>query len=575
MKKQLYRVKQLADQKVGRAEKTDLLTEDLQHVEKTVEKIKIACQNTTKKLMPCVQSNGPDLEKRKKKLAQMALGQSMTESASQLGVNSLLGIVLLHCGETQSGLAGELANCDMEIDENVLCPLSKLLEYDVPSIQIARKKLAKAGLDMDSLRSRWLNALKASHGARGDMISAATKAETLKDDFESNAGLFQTYQDTLATEMLGFVSKEHEMSECIIKLLEAQQRYHYAALDMIQRVLPNLKTQVDESMFRPVFGCPLEDHLRVNDREIAFVIEECVLYILDQALEVEGLFRIAGSAAKIKKLRAAFDAGIVDLNEFENDVHAVTGVFKQYLRELPEPLLTFDLYEDWIQASSITDRDARLQAIWTVCDRLPAPNKANLKYIVCFLAKIAENSEANKMSSSNIAIVLAPNVLWTDGDNSGLNVLHTGNSTTIVDSLVQHCDWFFPEGVVFIRRDSQSSPTPRQQSFKLASDDPDHSDVSGLLSEVSQMLDFPPSTTAGLFSYSEVETIPKQPDAENTINDSRKINIPPLPTRPPPSLPPRGEPASKPYTGHKASNAPFPNSPPPPIPGKAKPKISS
>ena len=43
----------------------------------------------------------------------------------------------------------------------------------------------------------------------------------------------------------------------------------------------------DESMFRPVFGCPLEDHLRVNDREIAFVIEECVLYILDQALEVE------------------------------------------------------------------------------------------------------------------------------------------------------------------------------------------------------------------------------------------------------------------------------------------------
>ena len=40
-------------------------------------------------------------------------------------------------------------------------------------------------------------------------------------------------------------------------------------------------------MFRPVFGCSLEDHLRVNDREIAFVIEECILYLLDCGLDVE------------------------------------------------------------------------------------------------------------------------------------------------------------------------------------------------------------------------------------------------------------------------------------------------
>ena len=44
---------------------------------------------------------------------------------------------------------------------------------------------------------------------------------------------------------------------------------------------------LDESMFRPVYGCPLQDHLRVNDREIAFVIEECCLYLLDNALEIE------------------------------------------------------------------------------------------------------------------------------------------------------------------------------------------------------------------------------------------------------------------------------------------------
>ena len=65
---------------------------------------------------------------------------------------------------------------------------------------------------------RWLNAVKTSHGARGDMVTAATKAETLKDDLESETQLFQQYQDTLATEMLSFVSKEHELSSWVTKV---------------------------------------------------------------------------------------------------------------------------------------------------------------------------------------------------------------------------------------------------------------------------------------------------------------------------------------------------------------------
>eukprot|EP00794_Sanderia_malayensis_P009068 gene9068-10036_t len=586
MKKQLYRVKQLADQKVGRAEKTVLLTDDLQHVEKTVEKMKIACQNTTKKLVPCIQSNGIDVEKRRKKLAQMALAQSMIESANSLGNNSLFGIVLLQCGEIQAGLAAELANYDMEVDENVLSPLSKVLENEIPSIQSARKKLSKAGLDMDSLRTRYLNALKSSHGSRGDMMAAALKADQLKDNLESETASFQTYQDTLATEMLCFVAREHEMSEWIIKFLEAQQRYHYESLRMIQKVLPDLKTQVEQSMLRPVFGCSLEDHLKVNDREISFVIEECVLYLLDQATDVEGLFRIAGSAAKIKKLRAAFDAGIVDLNEFENDVHAVTGVLKQYLRELPDPLLTHELYEDWIKASNITERDARLQALWTICDRLPAANKVNLRYLICFLKKIADNSEVNKMSSSNIAIVIAPNVLWDCSDNSGMNVLHTGNTTTIFDSLIQHCDWFFPEGVNFIRRDTENFGGHVSSDWKTSSNETSPSDepsmTGNFLSEVSELLDFPTSTTTATTPYNllddsePLKDTSKKSESEQEFTDTRKVIVPPLPIRPPPSLPPRGdrEPTSKPYAGHKpsASMPSYPSSPPPPIP--SKPKIS-
>lgn len=81
-------------------------------------------------------------------------------------------------------------------------------------------------------------------------------------------------------------------------------------------------------------------------------IETCVGLLLYHMNE-EGLFRISGSSSKIKKLKNAFDAGIVNIEEYYRDAHTIAGVLKCYLRELPEPLLTFELYEEWINASKL------------------------------------------------------------------------------------------------------------------------------------------------------------------------------------------------------------------------------
>lgn len=48
---------------------------------------------------------------------------------------------------------------------------------------------------------------------------------------------------------------------------------------------------LDESELQPVYGCPLEDHLRIQEREIAFVLEECVTFLYREAMDVQvGLF---------------------------------------------------------------------------------------------------------------------------------------------------------------------------------------------------------------------------------------------------------------------------------------------
>uniref|UniRef100_A0A673JQQ5 Rho-GAP domain-containing protein n=1 Tax=Sinocyclocheilus rhinocerous TaxID=307959 RepID=A0A673JQQ5_9TELE len=94
---------------------------------------------------------------------------------------------------------------------------------------------------------------------------------------------------------------------------------------------------------------------------------------------LQGLFRVAPSASKLKKLKASLDCGVLDVQEYSADPHAIAGALKSYLRELPEPLMTFELYDEWIQASNIQDMDKRLQALLCTCEKLPADNLNNFR----------------------------------------------------------------------------------------------------------------------------------------------------------------------------------------------------
>ena len=80
------------------------------------------------------------------------------------------------------------------------------------------------------------------------------------------------------------------------------------------------------------------------------VIESCIAFLLPY-VEEEGLFRIPGSLAEVKRLKSGFETGLSDLTDRVRDPHAVAGTLKSYLRELPEPLLTHSLYPDWIEAA--------------------------------------------------------------------------------------------------------------------------------------------------------------------------------------------------------------------------------
>ncbi|XP_031691152.1 rho GTPase-activating protein 17 isoform X3 [Oncorhynchus kisutch] len=473
MKKQFNRMKQLANQTVGRAEKTEVLSDDLLQIERRMEMVRVVSHNTHKRMVTCLQGHiGTDAEKRhsvprlytgngQKKLPLTALSQAMVDGGSQLGEESLIGKMMEVCGEAENRLASELLQHEVQIEKDMLDPLNQLAEVDIPNILKQRKQLARLVLDYDSARARWLQATKSIISGTNTQALTA-KADLLKEEVDEAMNKMELCKDQLAADMYNFFSKEGDYACYYVMLLEAQADYHRKSLTVLESVLPTIQAQQDSWTEKPAFGTGLEEHLKRSSREIALPLEACIMMLLETGMKEEGLFRIAAGTSKLKKLKAALDCSTSQLEEFYSDPHAVAGALKSYLRELPEPLMSFQLYDEWIQASSVLEPDKRLQALWVVCDQLPKNNKANLRYLVKFLSKLAQDSEVNKMTPSNIAIVLGPNLLWakTEGTLAEMAAATSVHVVTIIEPIIQHADWFFPEDVEFNVSGMFAMPTP-------------------------------------------------------------------------------------------------------------------
>uniref|UniRef100_A0AAR2LF80 Rho GTPase-activating protein 44 n=1 Tax=Pygocentrus nattereri TaxID=42514 RepID=A0AAR2LF80_PYGNA len=449
-------------------------------VEKRLDLVKQVSHSTHKKLTACLQGQqGVEVDKKSKKLPLTTLAQCLIDGAAVLGDDSLLGKMLKLCGETQDQLSQELLLFEVQMEREVIEPLYTLSEVEIPNIQKQRKHLTKLVLDMDSARTRWHQSSKSSTLSIKEQ-SLGAKADALREELEEAANRVEICRDQLSADMYGFVAKETDYADYFQTLIEVQAEYHRKSLELLQNVLPQIKVHKELWVEKPCFGKPLEDHLSLTSRDIAFPIEACVTMLLDCGLQEEGLFRVAPSASKLKKLKASLDCGVLDVQEYSVDPHAIAGALKSYLRELPEPLMTFHLYNEWIQASNEQDQDKCLQALLLVCEKLPKANSNNFRYLIKFLAKLSEFEDVNKMTAGNIAIVLGPNLLWpqTEGTITDMMTTLSLQIVRIIEPIILHADWFFPGDIEFNITGNYGSPnhTNHNSVYSSLCPDTDRSD---------------------------------------------------------------------------------------------------
>lgn len=179
-----------------------------------------------------------------------------------------------------------------------------------------------------------------------------------------------------------------------------------------------------------IFGGTLDEALA--GRDIPSVMSKCIAHVRERGLDKEGIFRLSGSATAIESLKRSFNEGQdVDLSKCP-DTHIVCGLLKQFLRELREPLLTFELYDTFLQANC--DRDKVKSAL----SSLPMSNLRVLKYLIEFLFEVAQHSANNKMPVHNLATVFAPNLLRMREEDIFKIVQDTPASNAFTSYLIQN-----------------------------------------------------------------------------------------------------------------------------------------
>ncbi|KAJ9286303.1 hypothetical protein DTO021C3_6196 [Paecilomyces variotii] len=189
---------------------------------------------------------------------------------------------------------------------------------------------------------------------------------------------------------------------------------------------------------KPVFGVSLEDLYRRDGTAVPMIVYQCFQAVELFGLDVEGIYRLSGSANHINHMKALFDndstqVDFTNPDSFHHDVNSVAGLLKQFLRELPEPLFTTAYYSDFINAARIDDDIQRRDSLHAIINNLPDPHYATLRALILHLNKVQEHYATNRMNAGNLAICFGPTLL---GANSGGNIADAGWQARVIETIL-------------------------------------------------------------------------------------------------------------------------------------------
>jgi len=191
-----------------------------------------------------------------------------------------------------------------------------------------------------------------------------------------------------------------------------------------------------------VFGVPLKDVEKDPETNTPKVAKQCIEY-LQNHVKLQGIFRISASGAELDELKKRIDNNeTVDFNTYK-DPHTIACLLKAYIRELPEPILTYELYNEFLLAQAIQDENECIIKFRSLVALLPPENVLFLRYLITFILKVSEYSDINFMTIPNLTIVFGPSLLNSKIVTIDDLVSHIGDINNAVRILIQDYNKIF------------------------------------------------------------------------------------------------------------------------------------
>nr|XP_033494738.1 rho GTPase-activating protein 29 isoform X1 [Epinephelus lanceolatus] len=220
-----------------------------------------------------------------------------------------------------------------------------------------------------------------------------------------------------------------------------------------------------------LFGIDFTQAAKNSQDGIPFIIRKCTSEIENRALNIKGIYRVNGAKSRVEKLCQAFENGkdLVELSDLYP--HDISNVLKLYLRQLPEPLILFRYYNDFIglakesqriiveeleatrlsptpvtPAQVSVDLNRVLFKIKDLLRQLPPAHYKTLQFLIEHLHRVTEQSEENKMTASNLGIIFGPTLIkprQADADVSLSSLVDYPYQALIVELLIRHYQMIF------------------------------------------------------------------------------------------------------------------------------------
>ncbi|KAL4647713.1 rho GTPase-activating protein 42-like isoform X1 [Arapaima gigas] len=186
----------------------------------------------------------------------------------------------------------------------------------------------------------------------------------------------------------------------------------------------------------------------LNETGFNFV-KKCIDLVEKQGLTTVGLYRVGGVNSKVQRLMSAVFAAKaspdVDLDTDTWDIKIITSGLKNYLRCLKEPLMTYELYKDFILAVKSDEQDYRVSSVQAIVCKLPEKNREMLDLLIKHLVRVSSHSGVNLMTVPNLGVIFGP-TLMRSREETVAAMMNIKFQNIVVEILIENYELIFRQG---------------------------------------------------------------------------------------------------------------------------------